>query len=55
MIIKVTDLLNSLLYIKIFNIPFIIIWVIATGIFAQFGSNSLTLDYSSMGYRRYST
>ncbi|WP_168464030.1 alanine/glycine:cation symporter family protein [Wolbachia endosymbiont of Ctenocephalides felis wCfeT] len=26
-------MLNSLLYVKIFNIPFIIIWVIATGVF----------------------
>ena len=33
MIIKVTDLLNSLLYAKIFNIPFIILWVMVTGIF----------------------
>ncbi|WP_341807839.1 amino acid carrier protein [Wolbachia endosymbiont (group E) of Neria commutata] len=31
--IKASELLNSLLYVKIFNIPFIIIWVIATGIF----------------------
>ncbi|QDH19261.1 sodium:alanine symporter family protein [Wolbachia endosymbiont of Carposina sasakii] len=38
MILKISELLNSFLYIKIFNIPFIIIWVIATGIFctAQF-------------------
>ncbi|MDX5518344.1 MAG: alanine:cation symporter family protein, partial [Wolbachia endosymbiont of Andrena agilissima] len=38
MIVKISELLNSFLYIKIFNIPFIIIWVIATGIFctAQF-------------------
>ncbi|KLT22081.1 sodium/alanine symporter family protein [Wolbachia endosymbiont of Armadillidium vulgare str. wVulC] len=35
MVVKVTDLLNSLLYIKIFNIPFIIIWVIATGVFCM--------------------
>ncbi len=33
MIVKATDLLNSFLYIQIFNIPFIIIWVIATGVF----------------------
>ncbi len=33
MILKISELLNSFLYIKIFNIPFIIIWVIATGIF----------------------
>lgn len=33
MIVKATDLLNSLLYVKIFNIPFIILWVIATGVF----------------------
>ncbi|WP_395462958.1 alanine/glycine:cation symporter family protein [Wolbachia endosymbiont of Cantharis cryptica] len=38
MILKISELLNSLLYIKIFHIPFIIIWVVATGIFctAQF-------------------
>ncbi|WP_265045176.1 MULTISPECIES: alanine/glycine:cation symporter family protein [unclassified Wolbachia] len=33
MIVKISELLNSFLYIKIFNIPFIIIWVIATGVF----------------------
>lgn len=33
MIIKISDLLNSLLYIKVFNIPFIILWVIITGVF----------------------
>lgn len=33
MIVKVSELLNSFLYIRIFNVPFIIIWVIATGIF----------------------
>lgn len=33
MIIEISDLLNSLLYIKVFNIPFIILWVIITGVF----------------------
>ena len=33
MVIKISELLNSFLYVKIFNIPFIIIWVIATGVF----------------------
>ncbi|MDR0288788.1 MAG: alanine:cation symporter family protein [Rickettsiales bacterium] len=33
MVIKISELLNSFLYVKIFNIPFIIIWVIAAGVF----------------------
>ncbi|MGL9717973.1 MAG: alanine/glycine:cation symporter family protein [Wolbachia sp.] len=33
MIVEISELLNSFLYVKIFNIPFIIIWVIATGVF----------------------
>ncbi len=31
--IKIDDLLQSFLYIKVFNIPFIILWVISIGIF----------------------
>ncbi|WCR59402.1 MAG: Amino-acid carrier protein AlsT [Wolbachia endosymbiont of Ctenocephalides felis wCfeF] len=45
MVIKISELLNSFLYIKIFNIPFIIIWVIATGVFCtvQFKFTNLRL------------
>lgn len=45
MVIKISELLNSFLYVKIFNIPFIIIWVIATGVFCtvQFKFTNLRL------------